>query len=794
MRCSLLCQLFPCVLGIWICLSALQVFYLQDSPRNDCSMTYMFPSYRLLLEGPNHPRYRIFSYIEGGGSYKYTGRPILFIPGHKGSHKQVRSIASNLQTPVMARVHGQVRKTPFDVFTIDFRDEPSGLSGCLFEEQANYVSECIRFIETIYENEDMYMYPIILIGHSIGGVIALSSAIHTSPSSKMISTVITLAAPLARPPLGCGLTNIYNKLRDPAAFRRDLVIVHIIGGETDNSVPASLAIPRSGNFVHNNFHTVFIPEVMLPADHLCILWCNELVRVISRAISRAERACVDGMTTESCTVTREEMYFNSLNGTKYVTSIYLENDEKFRVLKGNIDNSKSVEWTSHTNYEEGDIHAFPLDKALLPQTVLFIIHSQKSLPNISTCWFSENQQWQISNNSYQEQQVQFVRSVNGTNMAFVQIDLTEEELSATTSYALKTTISPISNNTRHEDCDTVDCISGKTPHFCFTAPFRSDVAFVTPSIADAMTHEYTVTPPFAILSQFPICYHIQISSSKVPLEEFILAAFIEQRQQGGGKWLSSQNNNMEAYFCDEFADLNSAAVIHFWKITPTVDVEVVVTIDYTKTLAQNIIYQLYFLPHTSLSLGAALYIQLFLEGTHQSSKQLFAFAYVLLFLALLLCSLIKQEYLTHDVTSFVAAILLQSAFLMSIVWTAFLFVLRPLLYTLCFPFFKLASWLQGQRAADKSSARPAAGIACTALLFASPTLGWLTCTTLLIVAYPLLCDWSSTTKNHEANSKTSTTTIGNEVATVVIWIASFPLILENGIFNLVQLSQVESGM
>lgn len=49
---------------------------------------------------------------------------------------QVRSIASNLQTPVMARVHGQVRKTPFDVFTIDFRDEPSGLSGCLFEEQA----------------------------------------------------------------------------------------------------------------------------------------------------------------------------------------------------------------------------------------------------------------------------------------------------------------------------------------------------------------------------------------------------------------------------------------------------------------------------------------------------------------------------------------------------------------------------------------------------------------------------------------------------------------------------------
>lgn len=68
---------------------------------NDCLMTYMHPSYkRYAVNSSLSPRYRLFLYKEAvtipreAIVARESGIPVLFIHGHGGSFKQVRSFGS----------------------------------------------------------------------------------------------------------------------------------------------------------------------------------------------------------------------------------------------------------------------------------------------------------------------------------------------------------------------------------------------------------------------------------------------------------------------------------------------------------------------------------------------------------------------------------------------------------------------------------------------------------------------------------------------------------------------------
>ena len=86
------------LLAIWIGLAAM--YGLLKPISNGCVMTYMYPTYIPISspKGVSSVKYGLYLYHEGWKKIdfkehikKLSGVPVLFIPGHGGSFKQVRS-------------------------------------------------------------------------------------------------------------------------------------------------------------------------------------------------------------------------------------------------------------------------------------------------------------------------------------------------------------------------------------------------------------------------------------------------------------------------------------------------------------------------------------------------------------------------------------------------------------------------------------------------------------------------------------------------------------------------------
>jgi len=108
--------------------------------------------------------YGLYAYAEGKHiepvrNFKFTGIPVLYLPGNAGSYKQVRSFAS------VALRKWLDNRTPFhfDFFSVDFNEEMSGMYGYVLERQGQYVKRVIEKITSLYEE----YHHIVIIGHSM---------------------------------------------------------------------------------------------------------------------------------------------------------------------------------------------------------------------------------------------------------------------------------------------------------------------------------------------------------------------------------------------------------------------------------------------------------------------------------------------------------------------------------------------------------------------------------------------------------------------------------------------------
>lgn len=90
-------------------------------------------------------------------------------------------------------------KLHFDYFTVDFNEEFSAIHGGSLEDQTQFVAHCVERILQLYQspsaNQKFMPQSVVLIGHSIGGVIA--KALFTNPEFDpfKVHTIITLATP-----------------------------------------------------------------------------------------------------------------------------------------------------------------------------------------------------------------------------------------------------------------------------------------------------------------------------------------------------------------------------------------------------------------------------------------------------------------------------------------------------------------------------------------------------------------------------------------------------------------------
>ncbi|KAF9376608.1 ATP-dependent RNA helicase dbp7, partial [Podila verticillata] len=310
-------------------------FYHQVDADN-CEPIYMQPKYYKLL-GFDRERtafagkYGLFlfrdqydyrlqvdpSLLTDRGNYVWTvdkeakiqplGIPALFIPGNAGSAKQVRAIAKAAskyyyETLPDDQRNGKPLSRPIDFFTVDFNEEFSALHGHSLLEQAQFLNDAIAYILTLYRDgrqadpELPQPTSVMIIGHSMGGIVARSLFTMDNFKPGSVNTILTAATPHMVPPvtLDFEISNIYDRIESfwtkgfygPDAPLQNVSLISIAGGNRDIIVNGDSGnihnfVPQSHGFT---VFTATIPHAWVGSDHLSILWCNQIAVAVGKAL------------------------------------------------------------------------------------------------------------------------------------------------------------------------------------------------------------------------------------------------------------------------------------------------------------------------------------------------------------------------------------------------------------------------------------------------------------------------------------------------------------------------------
>ncbi|RDW92028.1 hypothetical protein BP5796_01422 [Coleophoma crateriformis] len=284
-----------------------------------CRMSYMRPSFAKLSDfDTEHTRfaskYSVYLYREGGvdEDTKVKGVPVLFIPGNAGSYKQVRPIAAEAATYFhdtlrhdSAAINAGTRN--LDFFTVDFNEDITAFHGQTMLDQAEYLNEAIAYILSLYHDERRSQRDpdlpdptsVIVLGHSMGGIVARTMLVMPNYQSNSINTIITMSAPHARPPVSfdAEIVRTYQKINDywRQAYSQKwannnplwhVTLISIAGGGLDTVVPSDYAsleslVPDTHGFT---VFTSSVPNVWTGMDHQAILWCDQFRKVVVRSL------------------------------------------------------------------------------------------------------------------------------------------------------------------------------------------------------------------------------------------------------------------------------------------------------------------------------------------------------------------------------------------------------------------------------------------------------------------------------------------------------------------------------
>ena len=240
------------------------------------------------------------------------GVPVLFITGNAGSYKQVRPLSSEAARYFHSHVQQDSEALKagirsLDFFTADFNEDITAFHGQTLLDQAEYLNEAIAYILSLYHNPRRSRRDsglpdpssVIIIGHSMGGIVARTMLTMPNYQSNSINTIITMSAPHARPPVSfdADIVKTYQKVNDywRQAYSQKwasdnplwhVTLISIAGGGLDTIVPSdytsiSSLVPETHGFT---VYTSSIPNVWTGADHLSILWCDQLRKAIIRSL------------------------------------------------------------------------------------------------------------------------------------------------------------------------------------------------------------------------------------------------------------------------------------------------------------------------------------------------------------------------------------------------------------------------------------------------------------------------------------------------------------------------------
>lgn len=312
-------------IGLLLC-ALTGILYVQTLGGPDlpsCRIVYMFPSYaRIKAFDETHTKfaskYSLYLYREQGRDpipdendnvrQLLNGIPVLFIPGNAGSYRQVRSIAAesaNLYFDPQSRGKlANAHTKNLDFFAADFNEDFSAFHGRTILDQAEYLNQAIKFILQLYEHNENPPKSVIILGHSMGGIVARLMLTLPNYPADSINTIVTLASPHSAVPLTfegdilrvysaidrfwiAGFSNSSSDLATIAKSRlQNISLVSITGGLLDTVLPADYTtlgwlVPPSNGFT---VYSTGIPDVWTPIDHVAIVWCQQLRTKVSELL------------------------------------------------------------------------------------------------------------------------------------------------------------------------------------------------------------------------------------------------------------------------------------------------------------------------------------------------------------------------------------------------------------------------------------------------------------------------------------------------------------------------------
>lgn len=278
---------------------------------NECDMTW---SQRRFLELPlpTETPYRLFKFTDARDlRYKrlfqqshgnriedtsWCGHnnsvPILFIPGHAGDYQQARSLGAHAiqmtaRSMTSSEMQAAIRnlhnssQLQLDLYAVDFNEEWTALHGFYATRQARFVEQAIQRLISACEHYES----ILLVGHSMGGLVSLAAA---KAQPAFVNTIVTLATPHQKlVTYEPQLWKWHASLAEPLG-PANLVLLSISGGLRDELVPPELTRHRSTNtFFGLSFMGPDLMEMAQDADkiaspclgmdHRAIVWCRNLL-------------------------------------------------------------------------------------------------------------------------------------------------------------------------------------------------------------------------------------------------------------------------------------------------------------------------------------------------------------------------------------------------------------------------------------------------------------------------------------------------------------------------------------
>lgn len=182
---------------------------------------------------------------------------------------------------------------------MDFNEDFSAFHGETLFEQAEYATDAIAHILSLYQQSGQShihgpILPkptsVIILAHSMGGIVARHLFLTSRYQPSSINTIITLSTPHVYPPapVDSSIERFYALTNDFWTTYRDtprsdhplanVTLISVSGGTADLQISSDATVVESLVSPKNGFtiFTTSIPDLYSPVEHVVMVWCDQL--------------------------------------------------------------------------------------------------------------------------------------------------------------------------------------------------------------------------------------------------------------------------------------------------------------------------------------------------------------------------------------------------------------------------------------------------------------------------------------------------------------------------------------